>query len=90
MSPAHGGPARVGVPSTTPLVGVEFVIEGEKGEAGSFKTDDKGHFRVLLPPGHYTMSRKDSSKIGFYGPFEVDVVPGKITQVEWACDSGMR
>ena len=26
--------------------------------------------------------------VGFYGPSEVDVALGKMTKVEWKCDSG--
>ena len=57
----------------------------------SFKTDDQGHFRVSLPPGHYTVSRKSGqSRIGRFGPFDVDVTAGQVTKVQWSCDSGMR
>ncbi len=28
--------------------------------------------------------------IGRFGPFEVDVVPGKMARVQWECDSGIR
>src|SRR5207245_1575807 len=50
-----------------------------------------GHFRTPLPPGHYKVSMKGrKSSIGHYGPFEVDVVPGKMTKVQWECDSGIR
>ena len=46
---------------------------------------------TLVPPGHYKVSHKGrKSSIGRFGPFEVDVVAGKITKVEWQCDSGIR
>jgi len=30
------------------------------------------------------------SRVGSYGPFEADVTSGKITKVQWDCDTGMR
>ena len=63
----------------------------EKISVASFQTDDKGRFRISLPPGHYTISRKDwNAPIGSYGPFEVDVTAGEMKTVQWDCDSGIR
>lgn len=91
VSPAHGGPARVGVPNSRPLANVEFTVENANGAVASFTTDQDGRFRVSLAPGHYTISRKgEKHKIGRYGPFAADVVAGQLTKVEWNCDSGMR
>ena len=91
ISPTHGGPTRIGVSNSRPLASTEFAVQNEKGEAaGSFKTDNQGHFQVLLAPGHYKVVRKSDQKIGFFGPFEAEVTPGKMTKVEWQCDSGMR
>lgn len=91
ISPSHPGPIREGVPSSAPLAGKEFSVQNQSGQVASFKTDEQGHFRVNLAPGHYTISLKDGKRrIGRFGPFEVDVVAGKMTKVEWACDSGMR
>ncbi|MBV9008786.1 MAG: hypothetical protein JO354_06420 [Verrucomicrobia bacterium] len=53
-------------------------------------TDERGHFQIKLPPGHYSVSRKDvQPKAGRYGPFDIDVTDG-MTNVAWSCDSGMR
>ena len=90
VSPSHGGPVRVGVPNSRPLINTEFVVETDKGEVASFKTDDQGHFRVALAPGKYRVSKRAKSKIGFCGPFAVEIGPGEMTKVEWRCDSGMR
>jgi hypothetical protein len=90
ISPSHGGPQREGVPSSAPLANIDFVVKGNDLTA-AFKTDDKGWFRISLAPGHYTVSRTDpGGKIGRYGPFEIDVVAGKMTKVEWMCDTGLR
>ena len=85
------GPARAGAPNSVPLANATFVVENKDGEVASFSTDDKGHFRTALPPGHYKVSLKGrKSSIGRFGPFEADVEPGKTTNVRWECDSGIR
>jgi hypothetical protein len=91
LSPAHGGPIREGMPNSKPLAQIEFVVENVSGTVATFKTDDQGKFSVNLPPGHYRVSRKDyASRVGRFGPFEVDVTAGQMAEVEWTCDSGMR
>jgi|SRR5262245_58891838 len=90
ISPARPGPIRADQPASVPLANTTFVVENN-GEAASFTTDDKGRFRVSLPPGHYKVSLKGRrSTIGRFGPFEVDVASGKMTNVQWECDSGIR
>jgi hypothetical protein len=91
VSPSHGGPVRVGEQSSKPLANVPFVVATEKGAVGEFTTDDQGHFKITLSPGHYSVVRKGAqSKIGRFGPFDVEVSAGQMTKVEWRCDSGMR
>jgi hypothetical protein len=91
ISPARPGPTRVDTPDSAPLANVPFVVRNETAEVGSFTTDDHGEFHISLAPGHYTALRRGKSGgIGHFGPFEVDVVAGKMTKVEWRCDSGMR
>jgi hypothetical protein len=91
LGPTHGGPIRPGIPSSKPFANAEFAVTSEKGQVASFTTDDQGKFRVSLAPGHYTVSLKNrKGGIGHYGPVEVDVVAGKMTTVEWECDTGMR
>lgn len=92
VGPIHGGPVRPGVPSSKPLVNTEFaVVETEKGAAASFKTDDQGRFKISLGPGHYRVAKKEErTRIGRCGPFDVDVVAGQMTKVQWYCDTGMR
>ncbi len=62
LSPAHGGPSRVGVPDSKPLANAEFVVEDETGKVAEFATDDAGRFRIALPPGHYTVSLKNKKR----------------------------
>jgi hypothetical protein len=89
ISPTHPGPTREGIPNSGPLPGAVFVVENEKGVVTTFTTDDQGRFRVSLAPGHYTVRMKER-QIRRCGPFDVDVVEGKMTSVEWRCDTGMR
>jgi hypothetical protein len=91
ISPARPGPVREGEAASIPLANATFVVENNQSEVALFTTDDKGHFRASLPPGHYKVSLKGrKSGIGRFGPFEVDVAAGKLTNVQWECDSGMR
>jgi hypothetical protein len=91
ISPSQPGPVRADSPGSKPLANVTFAVENEAGEVTSFTTDDQGHFRTSVPPGHYKVSMKGrKSSIGHFGPFEVDVTPGKMTKVQWECDSGIR
>jgi hypothetical protein len=91
VSPIHGGPSKRGDVDSAPLANTEFVVVKENNAVASFKTDDQGHFRISLPPGHYVISRKGGkAAIGGYGPFEVEVAAGQIKKVQWTCDSGMR
>jgi hypothetical protein len=91
ISPANPGPIRADAPGSVPLANAAFSVEKNNGEVTTFITDGQGRFRVSLPPGHYKISLKGRrSSIGRFGPFEVDVASGKMTNVQWECDSGIR
>ena len=91
VKPARPGPTRIDEALSVPLAKATFVAEGNNRTATSFTTDDQGHFRVSLPPGHYKVSLQErKSSIGSFGPFEIDVVPGRMTNAQWVCDSGIR
>ena len=91
IGPTRPGPVRPGIASTSPLANVAFVVSNETGAVSEFTTDDQGRFKVSLAPGHYTVTKKGQQRgIGRYGPFDVDVVTGQVTKVEWQCDTGMR
>ena len=91
INPAHGGPARIGVSDSKPLANTVFVVKKDEEIIASFTTDDQGRFRVSLPPGKYTVSKKKEGKVkvGSYGPFEVEIVAGQMKKVQWECDTGM-
>jgi hypothetical protein len=91
VSPIHGGPVRPGTISSKPLANVTFVVGNDTGAVAEFTTDNQGHFKVSLPPGHYTVTKKErQTGIGRYGPFDADVTTEQMTKVEWQCDTGMR
>jgi hypothetical protein len=91
VSPANPGPIRPDSPRSVPLANAAFAVESNNTEVASFTTDDQGHFQAWVPPGHYRVSLKGrKSSIGRFGPFEVDVASGKVTKVQWECDSGIR
>lgn len=91
VSPIRPGPIRAGAEiSQGPFANTIFVVQTEEATITTFTTDDQGRFRVSLAPGHYTVSPKQQGGPGHCGPFDVDVVPRKMTSVEWRCDSGMR
>ena len=86
-----GGPVKQGVPDSKPLANTSFVVKQGDLTITSFATDDQGRFRISLPSGHYSISKKDwKSRVGFYGPFKVDIAAGQIKKVQWNCDTGMQ
>jgi hypothetical protein len=91
ISPAHPGPTREGVADAVPLANTTFLVQKGNETVASFTTDARGVFRISLPAGRYTVSAKNRApRIGNFGPFEVDLVEGQFTKVNWTCDSGMR
>jgi hypothetical protein len=91
IGPANPGPIRADAAGSMPLVNATFVVENKNGESTSFTTDGQGRFRVSLAPGHYKVSLQGrKTTIGRFDPFEAEVACGKITSVQWKCDSGIR
>lgn len=90
IAPIHPGPVRPGIESSRPLANTTFVAT-KASASTEFTTDEQGHFRVLLEPGQYSITKKGpASKIGRCGPFDAFVATGQISHVEWQCDTGMR
>ena len=92
VTPIRPGPIRAGSesPSTAPLPNARFSVTNDAGEVTTFTTDATGHFEVLLKPGHYVVVLAENRFPKPCGPFEINVEAGKMTDVEWRCDSGMR
>jgi hypothetical protein len=92
VSPTRPGPIRAGseIPNAAPLPNAIFAVRNEKGTVTSFTTDSEGRFRVSLKPGKYVVALAEHRFPRPCGPFDVDVVSGKMTKMEWRCDTGMR
>ena len=92
VTPIRPGPAKKGseFPNAAPLPNATFRVTSNDGVVTTFTTDTAGHFRVSLKPGHYSVVLAENRFPKPCGPFEVNVEAGKMTNVEWRCDSGMR
>lgn len=90
VSPSRPGPIRKEGPSKAPAANIDFVVKKADARVTSFTTDGEGRFRVLLPPGHYTVLREDPGAAVGHWTFEADVAAGEITKVTWIGNSGMR
>ena len=92
VSPIWPGPIKKGSekPNVAPVASAAFSVANEKGTVTSFTTDSQGRFRLSLSPGHYVVSLAENRFARPCGPFEIEVESGKMTKVEWRCDSGMQ
>ena len=92
VTPIRPGPIRAGSesPTAAPLPNAKFRVTSKEGAVTSFTTDTAGHFRVSLKPGRYSVVLAENRFPKPCGPFEVNVDAGKMTDVEWRCDSGMQ
>ena len=92
VSPIHGGPSRLGVPDSAPLANASFFVESATGgQVATFKTDEKGHFKVALPPGRYAIrAEKTGMKGRGCGLQDIEVTAAGFKQVDLHCDTGLR
>jgi hypothetical protein len=92
VTPILPGPVKKGseLPKEAPLPNATFTVTSDSGAVTRFTTDATGRFKILLKPGHYAVSLAETRFPKPCGPFEVIVETGKMTDVEWRCDSGMR
>jgi len=91
VSPIRPGPIKKGSEVlSAPLPNAIFKVANEKGTVTSFTTDREGRFRLALSPGHYSVSLAENRFPRPCGPYKIDVESGKMTRVEWRCDSGMQ
>jgi len=91
VSPIHGGPSKMGEPDSAPLANASFFVESAAGQVATFTTDDKGHFKVALPPGRYAIRAQKSGMRGRRCGLEnIEVTATGFKQVDLQCDTGLR
>jgi hypothetical protein len=91
VSPIHGGPSRQGVPDSGPMPNTSFLVETAAGTVATFKTDEKGRFKVELPPGRYAIKIQVPQMKGHgCGLADIEVTAGSFKSVKLDCDTGMR
>jgi len=92
VSPIRPGPVRKGseFPNTAPLPNTKFSVRSNERTVTTFTTEAQGRFQVSLKPGRYSVVLAENRFPRPCGPFEVSVEAGKMSEVEWLCDSGMR
>jgi hypothetical protein len=81
----------MGEPDSAPLPNATLVIATAAGTIKTTTTDEKGHFKVELPPGRYAIRVE---KIGIRGRgcelADIEVTSSGFRQVDLHCDTGMR
>ena len=70
-------------------VTIAVLDSGRRGVAET-RSDSSGHFRLLLPPGSYTLSPPRTGVPPTAPEQTVDVVAGRFTDVQIVFDSGIR
>jgi hypothetical protein len=92
VTPIRPGPIKAGSesPKTAPLANATFTVTSDSKAVTKFTTDPMGRFKLSLNPGHYVVSLAENRFPKPCGPFELNVEAGKMTNVEWRCDSGIR
>jgi hypothetical protein len=91
ISPVHGGPIKMGEPDSAPMKNVDFLVEAPGGKVVTFKTDDKGNFKLPLAPGRYSIRMQGPTMRGREcGLADVEVTASGYKKVTLNCDSGMR
>jgi len=88
--PVRPGPERLGQSDEAPL-SAHFVVLAAGCEVARFKSDPKGNFEVVLPPGDYTIVADKSTPI--IGPQrkkkKVTVPADRFIEVTLRFDTGM-
>jgi hypothetical protein len=91
VGPTHGGPVKMGEPDSAPLANATCLVETAAGTIKTFTTDEKGHFKVELPPGRYAIRvEKVGMKGRGCGLADIEVTSSGFKQIDLQCDTGMR
>ena len=91
VGPACPGPVRAENPCPDrPYQATIIVLDQENKVVTQVQTDTQGIFRVVLPPGIYTLRPTPTAGYPRSGDQTVTVVQGQFAQVNIVYDSGMR
>jgi hypothetical protein len=83
------GPTPIGwTPPPLEIISTIVVLDTNKKLVKEFATDEKGRFKIFLPPGTYYLRVKESMIPAETGPYEVK--RGEILLAEAHYDNGMR
>lgn len=90
--PVYPGPTIQGKPDEAPFSALFRVLNSEDEEVARFETDEKGRFKILLPPGEYTIVPDASAPILFpkRQKKEVTVPEDGLADVTLEFDTGMK
>lgn len=85
------GACKAGVSCDAPFSG-GFLVMQEGKVVAHFKSDLKGHYRVLLAPGRYTVVADEKSRRLLWKPksSQVEVLSKGITRFDLSFDTGIR
>jgi hypothetical protein len=91
IGPACPGPVRIDNPCPDRPFQTTFIILDPNNQVVTqVQTDEQGNFRVVLPPGTYTLHTASPTPMPPSGDQTVTVAEGQFTQVNIVFDSGMR
>ena len=81
---------RAGDANSAPYQATVTVLDGHGNTITTFTSDDQGHFRVVLPPGTYTLRPESPGRYPRASAQSVVVAPRTFTHVDIVYDSGRR
>jgi hypothetical protein len=80
----------IGVPDTQPYQAKVEVLDAGGHAVTTFESDPSGTFRIVLPPGKYTLRPQSPGLYPRASQHTVVVTPQRFTQVHITYDSGIR
>jgi len=86
------GPVRQGEPTEVPFSATFRVLDADGNEVLTFTTDEEGRFKVVLPPGEYTIVPAEDTPILRPSTQQKTVTVPKdaFTELRLVFDTGMR
>ena len=82
--------ARGGEPNQRGVPGRVAVVDATGAVVARVTSDPQGRFRIVLPPGHYTLSLPSLRWPASSKPQPVTVESGRVTKTDLLFDAGIR